>query len=93
MASLSVGYMDNAKFDPEIVKITYSVLVFQGLKLETHMTFVGKTMTVSAPIWHFSFCRAVWWPICATSHFHSAGRKGEKKKKKTENGLSYYRTA
>jgi hypothetical protein len=30
--SLPVGYMDNAMFVLEIVKITYSVWVFPGLK-------------------------------------------------------------
>jgi hypothetical protein len=34
-ASLPLGYMDNAMFVLEIVNITYSVLVFPGLKLET----------------------------------------------------------
>jgi hypothetical protein len=34
-ASLPVGYMENAMFVFEIVKITYSILVFPGLKLET----------------------------------------------------------
>jgi hypothetical protein len=34
-ASLTVGYIDNAMFVLEIVNITLSVLVFQGLKLET----------------------------------------------------------
>jgi hypothetical protein len=34
-ANLPVAYIDNAMFVLEIVKITYSVLVFPGLKLET----------------------------------------------------------
>jgi hypothetical protein len=33
-ACLPVGYMDNAMFVLEIVNITYSVLIFPGLKLE-----------------------------------------------------------
>jgi hypothetical protein len=32
---LPIGVMDNTIFSLEIVKITYSVLVFQWLKLET----------------------------------------------------------
>jgi hypothetical protein len=32
---LPAGYKDNAMFVLEIVKITYSVLVFQRLKIET----------------------------------------------------------
>jgi hypothetical protein len=35
MANLPVGYMDNAMFVLEIVKIINSVLVFQGIKLGT----------------------------------------------------------
>jgi hypothetical protein len=35
LPSSPVGFMDNAIFVLEIVKITYLVLVFPGLKLET----------------------------------------------------------
>jgi hypothetical protein len=34
-ACLPAGYMDNAMFVLEVLKITYSVLVFPRVKLET----------------------------------------------------------